>query len=126
MPTRPKSSAGQILALLADDDVRRVVQRIIDRPATQRELRDELRLQSSALSRQMQALEAAGLVVHDRGHGPYEVVFSEQTRELIRAALNLARDISAARSAVDAEEAREFQKRGMVAVSRASERRGAS
>lgn len=108
-----RSSDATILALLADTDCRSIVERLLERPATQRELRDELGLQSGSLSRQMRAMEDAALVVRERSHGPYAVTLSKRTRAVLQAAADLARDLSELQYEVDVDRARTLRKGGM-------------
>jgi DNA-binding HxlR family transcriptional regulator len=122
---RPRSSDGLLLALLADGDCRLIVDRLLEGDATQRELRDELGLQSGSLSRQMRVLEDAAMVVRERSHGPYELIRPERTRAVLQAAADLAADLSAARQEVDAERARSVRKSGMRAPAEARVREGA-
>jgi DNA-binding HxlR family transcriptional regulator len=122
MSKRPKSSDGVLFGLMADDDGRAIVERLLDAPATQRELRAELGLQSGALSRQMKALEDAAIVVRERSHSPYTVTLPDRTRALLQAAADLASDLSQARHEVDATRARDMRKAGMLAGSRTEAR----
>jgi DNA-binding HxlR family transcriptional regulator len=122
MSRLPRPLDGSLLSLVADDDGRQIIERLLDAPATQKELREELGLQSGVLSRQMRALEDAALVVRARSHGPYVLLLPERTRALLQAAADLASDLSQARYEVDSARAREIRKRGMRARSPAETR----
>lgn len=122
MSRGPKSSDGVVFGLMAEDDGRAIVERLLDAPATQRELRADLGLQSGALSRQMKALEGAAIVVRERSHSPYTLTLPDRTRALLQAAADLASDLSQARYEVDATRARDMRKAGMLARSRTQAR----
>lgn len=119
---RLRSSDGTLLALLADVDCRRIVDRLLEGSATQRELREDLGIQSGSLSRHMRAMEDAALVVRERSHGPYEVTLSKRTRAVLQAAADLASDLSDLQHEADAKRARALRKGGMR--EQPAERRG--
>jgi DNA-binding MarR family transcriptional regulator len=123
MSKRPRSSDAALLALLADIDCRAIIELLLEHPATQREVREHLGLQSGSLSRQMRTLEDYALVVRERSHGPYELTLPERTRAVLQAAADLARDLSEAQAEVDTERARGLRKSGMRAP--AHQREGA-
>jgi DNA-binding MarR family transcriptional regulator len=108
-----RSSDATLLSLLADADCRRVVERLLESPATQRELRDDLGLQSGSLSRQMRSMEDAKLLVRGRSHGPYELTMPQRTRAVLQAAADLATELSGLQHDVDEERARSLRKGGM-------------
>lgn len=86
------STASDVLFLqeYADSDRLRVLELLSEKPKTQKELAAALDLNSGTLSRHMAGLTAAGLVVRERGHGPYALVAPKETLDLIRAATRLS------------------------------------
>jgi len=92
---------------------RAVLDLLLSAPATQKEIREELGLNSGTLSKIMGELTAAGLVSRDKSHGPYELTFRKRTWAILQAASDLGEEISSAQAQVDAEHNRERRKRGM-------------
>jgi DNA-binding HxlR family transcriptional regulator len=70
---------GHLFRVCADDRRLKVLQHLATRAATQKELRSDLGLGSSLVSRQMKVLEDAGLVARPRSHAPYNLTAPEET-----------------------------------------------
>jgi hypothetical protein len=60
----------------------------------------------------MGELELVGLVLRERSHGPYQLLFRQQVWNILQAAADLARDVSAEQARIDAERASELRKVG--------------
>jgi DNA-binding MarR family transcriptional regulator len=114
-----------LAAILADADFRAITERLLVGPATQRDLREELGLQSGSLSRQMATLEDVVLVVRERSHSPYELTRPDEIREVLVAVANLAVALDRARLDVDLERAASLRRSGMRAVDQARVGEGA-
>jgi DNA-binding IclR family transcriptional regulator len=91
------------LQAAADPDRHKVLQRLIEGPATQKQLAAELGLNSGTLSKHMAKLTAAGLVRRLRSHAPYELQFRSGVWQLLQANNNL--NIKRARADLEAAEA---------------------
>lgn len=63
-----------------------IVARLLEKPATQKELREEFELPAGPMSRRMSALEDIGVARRQRSHGPYEVRFRQALLGVLRAA----------------------------------------
>jgi DNA-binding Lrp family transcriptional regulator len=84
---------GKLFELLADEprhDLLRILLRE-GRGLTQRELATIAGLNSSTISRRMGELEEAGIVARRSAHGPYEVVFPAETRDVLLAGAKLTK-----------------------------------
>lgn len=63
--------------------------RLLEREATQKELRAHLEVQSGPLSRKMALLEEIGLVARERSHGPYAVRHRQDVLRVLEATSDL-------------------------------------
>ncbi len=102
-----------ILQLLADPDRAAIVRELLDCDATQKQLGHLLELSSAAMSRHMRQLEDAGLVHRERSHGPYRLLFRQQVWAVLQSAADLARDQTAERARLAAEDAAALRRLGM-------------
>lgn len=74
------------LQAAGDPDRHQILEQLLRRAATQKELGALLKLQSGTLSKHMSKLKAAGLVVQrGGGHGPYEVPLRGEVARLLQA-----------------------------------------
>lgn len=64
-------------------------------PATQKQLAEDLGVNSGSLSKQMGRLEEAGLVQRRRSHAPYEVRFEGSLLRVLQTAAQLNEEIAA-------------------------------
>jgi DNA-binding transcriptional ArsR family regulator len=108
MLAEPIPSYDRLLSLLAVPLLREVMEKLLDGPVTQRDLRSRLGYSSSALSRGMRQLEDAGIVSRDRSHAPYELTYPYETRALLAAAAEMSSRVLRARADVDAAHAVEL------------------
>jgi DNA-binding transcriptional ArsR family regulator len=85
----------------AGDPIRhRILEELLHRAATQKELGASLKLQSGTLSKHMGKLRAAGLVVQRGGsHGPYEIPLRGEVARLLQANHNFVSARISARAA---------------------------
>jgi DNA-binding MarR family transcriptional regulator len=102
-----------LLRTIGDDTRLRILELLLNEPATQRRLAMELDLNSGTVSRHMKALEEVGLVWRPRSHAAYELTHSRRTWDLLQSAAGLAEDLLQSRAESAAERARALRKSGM-------------
>lgn len=96
------------------DPVRyRILQCLLQSPATQKQLAEELNLSSGALSKQMAKLAAAHLVLRQRSHGPYQLQFRDGVWKLLQSFVNLKGEIVTALLDAAEQEAEDLSRAGM-------------
>ncbi len=98
---------------LADPERYVIVERLLAGVATQKQLGQELALSSGTVSRRCKELEVAGLVSRERSHGPYRLAFRHQVWQVLQAAADLGRDLTAERARMQAEHASGLRRTGM-------------
>lgn len=86
---------GNVFSILGDDGCRAILDKLAGsaEPLTQRQLIDELGIKSPQISRQMKAMEDAGLVARARPHSPYTLLFRERIGDLLELGAELAAEI---------------------------------
>jgi DNA-binding IclR family transcriptional regulator len=88
-----------VLKIFADSDSLGIVVELLEQPSTQKQLSEQLRANSSTISRKMSTLEEAELVTRERSHGPYRLTRPEATFSLLLAEAELG--LAAAERAVE-------------------------
>ena len=115
-----RASDATVLAALGNPDKIRIVERLAEGPAKQKELIKDLGLTSGTLSRWLAELSRARIVSQDREgtHDPYWLVRKKRTEELLDLTALLASELSdaqaeraALQAEVDAERLAERQRR---------------
>lgn len=125
METLTSTSDVSILQAVADPIRYRIVRRLLESPATQKQLAAELRLSSGTISKQMAKLAAVHLVHRPHSHGSYELRFQDDLLMLLRGYTNLKKTIASA-LAEDAErEHMEINRAGVKSVADPARREGA-
>ncbi len=97
-------SAPDVTPLQAagDPDRHRILEQLLHRASTQKELGRSLNLRSGTLSKHMGKLKAAGLVVQrGGGHGPYEIPLRQEVARLLQANHNFVDALAKARVAAN-------------------------
>lgn len=109
----PPPSDATILAALAHPDKIRIVERLADGEAKQKDLIKDLGIGSGTISRWLGELSRARIVGQDREgtHDAYWLVKRDQTEELLDAAALLASELSAAHAEQASAQARADAKR---------------
>jgi DNA-binding transcriptional ArsR family regulator len=94
----PSASDATVLAALGHPDKIRIVERLADGDAKQKELVADLEIKSGTISRWLADLSRAQIVSQDREgtHDPYRLVRKERTEELLDLAALLASELSTA------------------------------
>lgn len=104
------ASDVSVLLAYADTDRLQILQLLCEGPRTQKELSAALSLNSGTLSRQMAALEAAGLVIRERSHGPYALIAPSRTIQLLQVANGLVAEAERTRLAASEERGQALQR----------------
>jgi DNA-binding transcriptional ArsR family regulator len=116
----PTPSDVAVLTALAHRERMRIVERISRGPAKQKELAEDLGLDSGSLSRWLRELAQARIINQDRegSHDPYWLVAPERTNELLDLVALLASELAdayanraTAQAEVDKARLRERRKR---------------
>lgn len=113
METLASTSDVTILQAIADPIRYRIIRRLIDSPATQKQLAVELELNSGTLSKHMARLSGANLVWRQRTHAPWELQFREDVWKLLQGYTNLKKEISKELAEAAAREDADLNRAGM-------------
>jgi len=92
----PPPSDAAVLAALSHPEKLRIVERLGQEAAKQKELAKDLDLDSGSLSRWLRELSQAGVISQDRvgTHDPYWLVMPKRTEELLDLAALLASELA--------------------------------
>lgn len=101
-----------MIQALADPERIALVWSLLEREATQADLRLTLDMSSGTASKQLGLLEARRLIARARSHAPYVLVAPEETAALLQAAADLAAAISRTQASVDERRSKELRKAG--------------
>lgn len=96
MQNLPPPSDAAVLAALSHPEKLRIVERLGQGAAKQKELAKDLDLDSGSLSRWLRELSQAGVISQDRvgTHDPYWLVMPKRTEELLDLAALLASELA--------------------------------